>query len=303
MASRYRRAGEPGLSPPRLLGLALLCRGVARTYRGTMTSNAPPDAVPAREASPLPPAPASLAAAPLSSGAAGGPHRRRAPSASGATSVRSPSSPPSASSAARPLDPRRAPERRGGASAALGIGLLFLVAFVYALYATAWVEYERVEGLYDYGLRSLRAVPRQRPASPDGCAASGVSRSTARCGAASRPVAIATILGLTVLPLVGALASSVALLFAPHGCAEHRPADRARPGARRVGRARRRRRPHPQASRSSSGSRCCMLCSPARSWCPPRGPVRRAGPHRRHAARERRPRRRGRAHPHRTRPA
>jgi hypothetical protein len=34
---------------------------------------------------------------------------------------------------------------------ALGIGALFLVAFVYATWATAWLEYARVDGLYGYG--------------------------------------------------------------------------------------------------------------------------------------------------------
>ncbi|WP_282837666.1 sensor histidine kinase [Microbacterium flavum] len=98
---------------------------------------------------------------------------------------------------------------------ALGIGLLFLVAFVYAMYATAWLEYERVEGLFGFGLRSLAPVPRDRPGFGgwlrclwrqliDGAMWRGIASA-----------AIATILGLFVLPLVGALASSIVLLFAP----------------------------------------------------------------------------------------
>lgn len=181
-----------------------------------MTSNAPPDAVPAREASPLPPAPASLAAAPLSSGAAGGPHRpSRAVrfgrhlgalaqlAAVGVLGIVALSILVGLLSAGVGLLP------------ALGIGLLFLVAFVYALYATAWVEYERVEGLYDYGLRSLRAVPRQRPGFAGWLRSLGRQSIDGPMWRGIASVAIATILGLTVLPLVGALASSIALLFAP----------------------------------------------------------------------------------------
>ncbi|RLK52775.1 sensor histidine kinase [Microbacterium telephonicum] len=96
-----------------------------------------------------------------------------------------------------------------------GIGLLFLVAFVYALYASAWVEYERVEGLYRYGLPALR--PRRRERAGFG----GWLRSLWHQftdgpmwrGVAS--VAIATVLGLIVLPTIAGLFRSIGLLFAP----------------------------------------------------------------------------------------
>lgn len=97
----------------------------------------------------------------------------------------------------------------------IGIGLLFLVAFLYVMWATAWLEYERVEGLYSYGLPPLRL---RRPVGPgfggwlrtlwqqfvDGPMWRGVASA-----------AIATILGLATLPLIGGLASSIVLLFAP----------------------------------------------------------------------------------------
>ena len=97
----------------------------------------------------------------------------------------------------------------------VGIGLLFLVAFVYALWATAWLEYERVEGLYRYGLPALRPRRRERPGfggwlrtlwqqAVDGAMWRGIGSA-----------AIATILGLVVLPLVSALATSLVLPFAP----------------------------------------------------------------------------------------
>ncbi|GAA5031620.1 histidine kinase [Microbacterium fluvii] len=45
----------------------------------------------------------------------------------------------------------------------LGIGLLLLIALVYAMYALAWVEGARVEGLYRFGIPPLRARHSGRP--------------------------------------------------------------------------------------------------------------------------------------------
>ncbi len=98
---------------------------------------------------------------------------------------------------------------------ALGIGAFLLVGLVYAMWATACLEYARVDGLYGYGLpvpplRSsgragfggwLRTLWRQFT---DGSTWRGIASS-----------AISTILGLVVLSIIGALASSVALLFTP----------------------------------------------------------------------------------------
>jgi len=97
----------------------------------------------------------------------------------------------------------------------LGIGILFLVAFLYILWATSWLEYERVEGLYGYGLAALR--PRRSGQTGFG----GWMRTLWQQftdgpmwrGVAS--AAIATVLGLVVLPLIASFVSSVVLLFAP----------------------------------------------------------------------------------------
>ncbi|MCR2783665.1 MULTISPECIES: histidine kinase [unclassified Microbacterium] len=97
----------------------------------------------------------------------------------------------------------------------LGIGALFLIAFIYVLYFTGWLEYGRADGLYDYGLPSLRT---RRMPSPgfggwlrmlwqqfiDGPMWRGVASA-----------AIATVLGSVVLWLVGTLAAGIALLFSP----------------------------------------------------------------------------------------
>lgn len=98
---------------------------------------------------------------------------------------------------------------------AAGIGLLFLIAFIYLLWATGWLEYERVDGLYGYGLPPLR--PRRSGVSGFG----GWLRTLWQQfidgpmwrGVAS--AAISTVLGLVVLPAVAWLVGSVVLLFAP----------------------------------------------------------------------------------------
>lgn len=98
---------------------------------------------------------------------------------------------------------------------AAGIGLLFLIAFIYLLWATGWLEYERVDGLYGYGLPPLR--PRRSGVPGFG----GWLRTLWQQfidgpmwrGVAS--AAISTVLGLVVLPAVAWLVGSVVLLFAP----------------------------------------------------------------------------------------
>lgn len=98
---------------------------------------------------------------------------------------------------------------------ALGVGAVLLVAFVYALWATAWLEYERVEGLYAYGLPALALRRSGLPGFGgwlrslwqqlgDGPMWRGVSSA-----------AVSTILGLLVLPLISTLATSAMLPFAP----------------------------------------------------------------------------------------
>lgn len=102
----------------------------------------------------------------------------------------------------------------------LGIGLLFLVAFVYILWATAWLEYERVDGLYEYGLPALPARRSDRPGFGgwlrtlwqqfiDGPMWRGIASA-----------AIATVLGLILLPAVGWFVRSIGLLFVPLAGAE-----------------------------------------------------------------------------------
>ena len=85
----------------------------------------------------------------------------------------------------------------------VGIGLIFLLAFVYSLYAIGWLETARIDGLYDFGLPERR--PRRSPKAGFGgflhtvwlqFIDPGMWR-----GVAS--VAIASVLGLIVLGLLG----------------------------------------------------------------------------------------------------
>jgi len=94
----------------------------------------------------------------------------------------------------------------------VGIGILFLVAFLYLLFATAWLEYERVDGLYGYGLPLLRTRRSGRPGFGGWLRTLWAQFTDGPMWRGVASAAIATVLGLIVLPLVGAVASSIVLL-------------------------------------------------------------------------------------------
>lgn len=95
------------------------------------------------------------------------------------------------------------------------VGAAILVAFLYVLFALAWVEHERVEGLYGFG------IPRLRPRSSGRPGFGGWLRTLWQQfidgpmwrGVAS--AAVGTVLGFIVLPTIAWLTSSIGLLFAP----------------------------------------------------------------------------------------
>jgi signal transduction histidine kinase len=97
----------------------------------------------------------------------------------------------------------------------LGVGILLLVAFVYLLFATAFAETARVEGLYGFGMPMLR--PRRSPKRGfagflhtmwlqfiDG----GMWRAVAH-------FAIATVLGWVVFAAAATFATGIAAAFSP----------------------------------------------------------------------------------------
>jgi signal transduction histidine kinase len=98
---------------------------------------------------------------------------------------------------------------------ALGIGLVLLVVFVYALFALAWLEVARVEGLYGLGLPAPRLRPRMRPGFGGYLQSLWHQSIDSAMWRAIASVAIATVLGLLVLPLASTVSASVALAFAP----------------------------------------------------------------------------------------
>ena len=97
----------------------------------------------------------------------------------------------------------------------LGIGLLFLLLFVYVLFALSWLENARIDGLYRFGL------PPRRPRRSDKSGFGGFLHTIwlqfidPGMWRAVANGAIATVLGWIVLSLVGIAASGVVLAFSP----------------------------------------------------------------------------------------
>lgn len=97
----------------------------------------------------------------------------------------------------------------------VGIGLLVLAALVYVLFAIGWIETQRVEGLYGFGL----AAPRPRTSGRTGFG--GVVRTVwlqaidPTTWRAIASLVIATIFGWIVVALAGLFASGIAMAFAP----------------------------------------------------------------------------------------
>jgi signal transduction histidine kinase len=98
---------------------------------------------------------------------------------------------------------------------ALGVGLLVLVGTVYVLFGLAWLEVSRVDGLYRLGLPALRLRSRVRPGFGGWLLTLWRQFIDLSVWRAIANLAIATVLGLLVLPIATALAASVALAFAP----------------------------------------------------------------------------------------
>jgi len=97
----------------------------------------------------------------------------------------------------------------------LGIGLLFLVAVVYALFALSWLEHARVDGLYGFGLRLPAPRRSGRPGFGGFLRTLWEQTTDAATWRGVANAAISTVLGLVTLALVGGFASGVVLLFSP----------------------------------------------------------------------------------------
>ncbi|MCD1269249.1 sensor histidine kinase [Microbacterium sp. MEC084] len=97
----------------------------------------------------------------------------------------------------------------------LGIGLVFLLAFVYGLFVVAALETARIDGLYGAGLPPLRARRAQRPGFGGFLRMVWAQFTDPAMWRALANAAVATILGMLTLPVAALLASSVALAFSP----------------------------------------------------------------------------------------
>ncbi|WP_341996215.1 histidine kinase [Microbacterium sp. LWH7-1.2] len=97
----------------------------------------------------------------------------------------------------------------------LGIGLVVLVGLVYVLFALGWLETERVEGLYRFGLVRLRPRSSGRPGFGGFLRTLWLQTIDPGTWRAIANLAIATILGWVVVALAGILVSGAVLAFAP----------------------------------------------------------------------------------------
>ena len=97
----------------------------------------------------------------------------------------------------------------------LGIGVLFLVALVYVLYAVGWLESARVDGLYDFGLKPHALRSSGRPGFGGWLRTLWLQFIDPTTWRGIASFAIATVFGWIVLGLFSTVASGVALAFGP----------------------------------------------------------------------------------------
>ncbi len=98
---------------------------------------------------------------------------------------------------------------------AFGLGIIVLIGLAYALFGWSWVEWNRVEGLYHFGLAPLRARVRTRPGFGGVMLLFWHQLIDARMWRGIASSAIATLLGLVVISAVTAVTSGIVVLFAP----------------------------------------------------------------------------------------
>jgi len=97
----------------------------------------------------------------------------------------------------------------------LGIGLIFFLGLVYALFAVGWLETARVDGLYGFGLPVGRPRTSGRPGFAGFMRTIGLQIIDPTTWRAIANFAISTILGWIVLFLAGVFASGIVLAFSP----------------------------------------------------------------------------------------
>lgn len=107
-----------------------------------------------------------------------------------------------------------------GLTPVLGVGILLLIAFLYGLWATSWIEHERIEGLYGFGVPTLGLRTSGRPGFGGWMRTLWRQFIDPRMWRGIASVAISAVLGLVVLGLVSMVVTSVGLLLPPYGARE-----------------------------------------------------------------------------------
>jgi len=97
----------------------------------------------------------------------------------------------------------------------LGVGLLLLYVLVYAMYATAWLEYARVDGLYGLELPPVRVRRSSRPGFGGFLRMVWAQFTDPIVWRGIASIAVSTVLGLLVVPLLTAVIVGIAGAFAP----------------------------------------------------------------------------------------
>ncbi|HCJ48594.1 MAG TPA: sensor histidine kinase [Microbacterium sp.] len=97
----------------------------------------------------------------------------------------------------------------------LGFGALLLIASLYIAWAASWIEHERVEGLYGYGLPVLRPRTSGQPGFGGFLRTLWVQFTDAAMWRGIGSAAIATVLGWVVVGAVWSTISSIGLALSP----------------------------------------------------------------------------------------
>lgn len=98
---------------------------------------------------------------------------------------------------------------------ALGLGVVLLLAFVYALYGFAWLETARVDGLYGFGIDPLRPRRSGRPGFTGWLRTVWLQSTDPGMWRGIASAAVSTLLGGAVLTLASIVASGIAVAFSP----------------------------------------------------------------------------------------
>ncbi|GAA3002616.1 histidine kinase [Microbacterium aurantiacum] len=97
----------------------------------------------------------------------------------------------------------------------IGIGLLLLLGFVYGLFALAFLEYARVDGLYDLSLPAVRPRTSGRPGFGGFLRTIWAQFTDPLMWRGVASAAVATVLGFIVLAAASILVSGIAVAFSP----------------------------------------------------------------------------------------